>query len=626
MSVDDQTVEEPEFKRCPECGEVIAEDAPEGVCPSCLLLQGVSDFSGDAEKRESSRSIDVADIAPSFPKLKILENVGGGGMGTVFKAQQSGLERTVALKILTAGSSSLEFHERFLREARAMAKLSHPGIVTIHEFGEVDGFYYFIMEFVEGESLANRLRKGPIPPEESVGIVTAVSEALEFAHGKGIIHRDIKPGNILIGSDGSVKVADFGLAKLVLDDSADAFSLTMENQSIGTPFYMAPEQRVCSAKVDHRVDVYALGVVLYEMLTGKPPELDYDPPSETAGVDQGFNTLVRAATASDPDQRIVSAAAFRDQLKAINHDSHSSPAEDPLRKWGLLHVLKRRWWAFLLGAIMAAPIGLMIAAVATYTMPREYLGRVRLQIQPVSTDYEAFREDSTRAMLTPAYIQTQFQIITSEETLYEVVEELQLVQRWEVQTKSEAYNQLLEKIELKELRGTDLIDIAVYHTDPQEAADLANVIARTYKEQWQESNSQRIANAMERLRSQESLQEQEVEEARRQVANLEEELDLLRDNKDGEPSKELLTQYKAAKRNYKESAIILLDINQALLRTKEALSKEGIVIHEMAEPGEMPVRPKTTLMLLVGSAAGLIFLSIPAGIVSMYVFHRILRP
>ena len=574
----------------------------------------------------------------AFPKLDILEKVGGGGMGTVFKARQPGLDRTVALKILSAGSPSPEFHERFLREARAMAKLSHPDIVTIHEFGEADGFYYFIMEFVEGESLAARLQQGPVEVSEASRIIGSVSEALEFAHERGIIHRDIKPGNILLGPDGGVKVADFGLAKLVRDDSTDAFSLTMENQTIGTPFYMAPEQRACSAKVDHRADVYALGVVLYEMLTGKPPELDYNPPSDTLGVSEGFNALVRAATASDPDKRIGSAAAFRQQLTSIGDTPPQSvfattganAGRQLKRRWGPIHVLKCRWWAFLLGGMLAAPLGLAIAAVVAYTLPREYVGSVRLQLQPISANYQEFRRNTTREMVTPTFIETQFQIISSKEVIYPVIEEFQLVRRWEdAQVPADAYELIQGKLELKEVRGTDLIDIEVYHTDPHEAAELANAIARSFQKMRGETESNRRQNALDMLNAQETLQEQKVEDAGQRMSEL---LDGFQGKRPIEEASALerknYAHYMEAKRAYETQNLTLSDMREALVKEKADLSvpKNPIVIHEIAEPSEAPARPNIPRTLLIGLIGGFIVFSLPAGVAAMYAMHAILRP
>ncbi|MGK0184631.1 MAG: succinoglycan biosynthesis transport protein ExoP [Verrucomicrobiales bacterium] len=202
----------------------------------------------------------------------------------------------------------------------------------------------------------------------------------------------------------------------------------------------------------------------------------------------------------------------------------SNNSEVKLHALDYWQVIRNRYGVILLAFFLV----FMTAAVITYIMPREYLGRVRLQIQPVSQDYEVFRENSTRAMLTPTFIQTQFQIITSKETLYHVIEELQLVKKWEdAKSPSDAYNLLLNKLETEEVRGTDLIDIEVYHTDPKEAADLANAIGKAYKDRRTETETTRSTNALDMLNAQETLQEQKVENSRLRMIELMEKFDIV---------------------------------------------------------------------------------------------------
>jgi polysaccharide biosynthesis transport protein len=187
-------------------------------------------------------------------------------------------------------------------------------------------------------------------------------------------------------------------------------------------------------------------------------------------------------------------------------------------------VIRNRYGVILLAFFLV----FMTAAVITYIMPREYLGRVRLQIQPVSQDYEVFRENSARQMITPAYIQTQFQIITSKETLYDVIEELQLVKMWDdAKTRADAYGLLLDKLETEEVRGTDLIDIEIFHTDPKEAADLANAIGQAYKNRRTEIETTRSNQALDMLNAQETLQEQKVEDARQKMIELMEKFNIV---------------------------------------------------------------------------------------------------
>jgi serine/threonine protein kinase len=233
-----------------------------------------------------------AEIAQHFPQLEILELIGRGGMGIVYKARQPKLDRIVALKILPAESGrDATFAERFAREARALAKLNHPGIVAIYDFGDVGPFFYFIMEFVDGADLRQMIQANPVKPGDALDLVVQICEALQFAHSQGVVHRDIKPGNILVDRAGRVKIADFGIAKLMDPGAADT-ALTGSHHVMGTPHYMAPEQMARPLEVDHRADIYSLGVVFYEMLTGELPVGRFVPPSQKARMDVRIDEVV----------------------------------------------------------------------------------------------------------------------------------------------------------------------------------------------------------------------------------------------------------------------------------------------------------------------------------------------
>jgi serine/threonine protein kinase len=308
---------------CPRCQSEVSGDAPDGLCPECLLRQVIDSGREEAERTTPGRSPSPgfvppvpAELARHFPQLQVLELLGQGGMGAVYKARQTKLDRLVAIKILPPEvARDAAFAERFLREARSLARLSHPHIVTVHDFGDVDGLYHFTMEYVDGQNLRDRLQAGLLSADQARAIVAQVCDALQYAHDEGLVHRDIKPENILLDSKGRVKIADFGLARLV-GLTPTYLTLTGTHEVMGTLLYMAPEQMTRAHTVDHRADIYSLGVVLYEMLTGELPLGRFAPPSRKADVDERLDQVVLRALAREPAERYQDAAAFKQDVEA----------------------------------------------------------------------------------------------------------------------------------------------------------------------------------------------------------------------------------------------------------------------------------------------------------------------
>ncbi len=303
-----------------------------GLDPADLLRQGAAEDTLVDGAPVGFVPPPLEEIAAVFPQFEILELIGQGGMGAVYKVRQKDLDRIVALKILPPGiGQSPEFSNRFTREARALAKLNHPGIVTLHEFGQQDGLYFILMEFVDGVNLAQLMKTGRIPPREALAIVPQICDALQYAHDQGIVHRDIKPENILLDRSGRVKVADFGIAKVVAavcdrrtneddDQRRSQTAATLAGKIIGTPQYMAPEQIDHPSEVDHRADIYALGVVFYQMLTGELPGKDLQAPSRKVQIDVRLDEIVLKAMEKNPEMRYQQASVMRtrvDDLQAI---------------------------------------------------------------------------------------------------------------------------------------------------------------------------------------------------------------------------------------------------------------------------------------------------------------------
>jgi serine/threonine protein kinase len=278
-------------------------------------------------------------LPEKFGRFKVIDELGRGAMGVVYRAQDDMLQRTVAIKTvaLTGSSKERDIHEaRFLQEARAAGGLSHPSIVTIYDVGREGDMAFIAMEVVEGKDLRELIGDASLTPSRAVAIAAAAAEGLAFAHERGIVHRDVKPGNIMVLADGRVKIMDFGIARLT-----EPAVKTQTGVLLGSPQYMAPEQ-IIGQPLDHRADIFSLGLVLYEMLTGaKPfqgediPELTFKvanlpaaPPSHLApDLPPVMDFIIARALKKRPDERYASALEMAKDLRAAMNEVQAAEAE-----------------------------------------------------------------------------------------------------------------------------------------------------------------------------------------------------------------------------------------------------------------------------------------------------------
>ncbi len=319
--------------RCHACGTPLAAlsanpgEAP--LCPACLLGLGLQpaaetlDWSPGVHGHGSAADVaaevpDVAQLMQYFPNLELQHLIGYGGMGAVYQARQPHLDRTVALKILSPRLSRNEaFAQRFMREARTLARLAHPNIVMVFEFGQAGPMHYLLLEFVDGVNLRDAMVEGKLTTTEALAIVPQLCDALQYAHDEGVVHRDIKPENILLDKRGRVKIADFGLAKL-MQPPTDERRLTGTRQVLGTLNYMAPEQIEGRNQIDHRADIYSLGVVFYELLTGELPLGRFAVPSEKSAVDARLDQVVLRTLEKEPQRRYQQASQVKSAMQELS--------------------------------------------------------------------------------------------------------------------------------------------------------------------------------------------------------------------------------------------------------------------------------------------------------------------
>lgn len=364
-------------KTCPSCGADIDPDHPQGLCPACLLREALQSGGPKGGARWQctacqsalgedalfcsycGAAVPVAPAAEGDPLRKALETkllgqyrlvrlLGRGGMGSVYLARDLTLDREVAIKVVKTDADSREVFDRFRREARTAARLSHPNIVPLHAFGEVEGMPYVVMGYVRGESLATRLRRdGKLPEDEGRRVLAEIADALDHAHRQGVVHRDVKPDNVLLEDEsGRALLTDFGVAKAL----GKGDTLTRAGSIVGTPHYMSPEQAAGRGDIDGRSDIYSLGVMAYAMLAGRLPF-----EGGTAA-----DVLTKHLTQEPPPLRSLATALSDSTAQVVDR----CLAKDPARRWSDARSLK-----LALGAVEESPLPDALHAVEGKGIP-----------------------------------------------------------------------------------------------------------------------------------------------------------------------------------------------------------------------------------------------------------------
>jgi len=325
----------------------------------------------------------AAAAAPeTVPEYRILREIGRGGMSTVYEARDTRTGQSVALKMLALPPSHTPEQQRdliarFRREARAVAHLSHPNIVVIHEVGERDGAYFLAMEYLTGQTLRERLAQGPLTPAQAQPVLAQIAGALDAVHAAGIVHRDVKPSNVLLLPDETAKLLDFGIAR-----QSDDTTITSTGMIIGSPSYMAPEQ-VRGEAGTAASDVWALGALLYEMLAGRPPfaaptipavlyQVTHEPPPPVPGLPAAVQKALRRALNKNPARRFPTAGAFAEALRAAlprpaPREAAPPKSRAPRRQWPMGRwPMGRWWWAALLPLLL---LGIGTSALMHHRAP-----------------------------------------------------------------------------------------------------------------------------------------------------------------------------------------------------------------------------------------------------------------
>jgi serine/threonine protein kinase len=611
----------PDPRHCAKCGNEVPAGSAHGICPACLVAMNLASetFATEDASAEAGTPLSPEELAPHFPQLEILECLGRGGMGVVYKARQKLLNRVVALKLLAPERvKQSTFAERFAREAQALATLNHPNIVTVHDFGQVNGLFYLLMEYVDGVNLRQATQAGRFTPEQALAIVPPICDALQYAHTAGIVHRDIKPENLLLDRHGHVKVADFGIAKILGTDASDIG--LAESQPAGTPRYMAPEQLASPRTVDQRADIYSLGVVLYELLTGELPSGRLEPPSRKVQIDVKLDEIVLRALNQKPELRYNSALEFKTVLQEVPEGTGSPssspppvpqaapaptvPPSPPRTSERSTRRMKRG--LLIVGLLAAAMLLVPTLLVATwFTLPREYFAKATIETKPdVPRAIEAFGRGGVS--YDPQFIATQVQVLRKAEILYPVIKQCGLVQAYsgkgDAPRLSEVHGLLNRDLVFSEVRNTGLLEIGVYNRDPWLAATVANAIAVTYRNRRLEDLQSSIDASLSQFRDEVERQRQYVTVAANEAIKARELAGILDPNpenpaaalsgSDDDPGRKTdFSGYAQAKAHYLQTKKILeaAELRYSTSRMERGIDVQPVRIWEKAEPPQKPI-------------------------------------
>ncbi len=594
--------------RCVSCGSECPSDAPHGLCPACLLRQGLQ----TNPARASFHTPSPEELSALFPELEILELIGRGGMGVVYKVRQRELDRMVALKILPAlAGGDPAFAERFTREARALARLSHPHIVAIHDFGQRDGLYFFLMEYVDGTNLRQAMSAGQMSPAAALAIVPQICDALQYAHDQGIVHRDIKPENVLLEKGGRVKIADFGLAKII--SAPGDLTLTQAGQFMGTTHYMAPEQVERPESVDRRADIFSLGVVFYQMLTGELPIGRFSPPSRTVKLDVRIDEVVLKALENKPDLRFSQAGEVKTEIENINATPGAPVSRQPVGKSGPASPGHRR-------SVIRSVIVVMAVAIGGYVGYR-FASRAWKYQSTAIVQVKSGVLASPRSQTVDAV----FRVIQSRA----VIDPIAARMRSPADAEARAFA-LRRALTVQEIRGTELYSISVAADTPQEAASLANAIAESFQNYQAKLDGDSTDRALSQLDAEVASQMRKVEAAQARMGAIRAGVS------EGSPSSEA-GKYAEAKRDYAFQQGILETAGRRLAEERvklKATYAPSVVIWEAAEPSSRP-RVGSILPVIAGALAGFVsgvllallpFPGVVAGLLGLVILFALFFP